>query len=67
MLSPAVDQGPPPEGNLDHHRCIVHFDIDCFYAQARKQKGERKNAETTLTMRKTWYSNTSLDEGRECF
>ena len=25
----------PPEVKPDHRRCIVHFDIDCFYAQAR--------------------------------
>lgn len=26
---------PPPEVQLDHTRCIMHFDIDCFYAQVR--------------------------------
>eukprot|EP00903_Cladosiphon_okamuranus_P018116 g16671.t1 len=36
MLSLSADQGPPPEGNIDHRRCIVHFDIDCFYAQVEE-------------------------------
>lgn len=26
----------PPEVKSDHRRCILHFDIDCFYAQARR-------------------------------
>lgn len=25
----------PPELKPDHSRCIIHFDIDSFYAQAR--------------------------------
>lgn len=37
MLALSARQGPPPGGNLDHRRCIVHFDIDCFYAQASKR------------------------------
>lgn len=28
-------QEGPPEVIPDHRRCILHFDIDCFYAQAR--------------------------------
>lgn len=24
---------PPPDLRPDHSRCILHFDIDCFYAQ----------------------------------
>lgn len=28
-------QEGPPEVKPDHRRCILHFDIDCFYAQAR--------------------------------
>lgn len=33
-----AEQGLPPEYSLNHDRCIVHFDIDCFYAQASKRR-----------------------------
>lgn len=32
--SGGAEEGPP-EVKPDHRRCILHFDIDCFYAQAR--------------------------------
>lgn len=38
MLSPSLSAdpaAPPQHSTQDHERCIVHFDIDCFYAQAR--------------------------------
>ncbi|CAM9548892.1 unnamed protein product [Ectocarpus sp. 13 AM-2016] len=31
-----AEQGLPPEYSLSHDRCIVHFDIDCFYAQVEE-------------------------------
>lgn len=29
---------PPPDLKQDHSRCILHFDIDCFYAQVGVRK-----------------------------
>ncbi len=51
MLALSSDlDGHPPEGvDVDHRRCIVHFDIDCFYAQASRGVSHRcSKAERTL-------------------
>lgn len=39
FISHGDNTEPPPDLRPDHSRCILHFDIDCFYAQVRKRHG----------------------------
>lgn len=39
LMGLSGDNAGPPELRQDHGRCIVHFDIDSFYAQVRDPVG----------------------------
>lgn len=44
----------PPELKPNHGRCIVHFDIDCFYAQVYNQKCRHHTEQTLHTLQTTF-------------